>query len=122
MKIATNTVAELVSWEVVESVDTSPDTVQGDAAQTHLTGIPGWSASAVCRWDETDTNGQEACTIGASVTGHFQAEGDDSGDDDMTGTMTVTEVGVTLPSVGPESVERRLTFLGNGALSHTTVA
>lgn len=116
--IGSDALGELVSWTITETVETVSDTVMGDTAQTHLVGIPGWSGSAVCRWEEADT-AQEALTIGASVTGHFYGEGDSSSNDDMTGTMTVTSVSVSAAVDGV--VERSFEFLGNGALTHTTV-
>lgn len=118
--VGTDALGELISWSVTETVDTVDDTVMGDSAKTHLVGLPGWSGNATCNWDDTDTNGQEALTIGASVTLHFMAEGDTSTNDDMTGTATVTSVGVTSSVEG--KVERSFEFVGNGALTHGAVA
>ena len=122
LKIGTDTVAEFRSGNLVETIDTASDAAQGDTADTHLPGLIHWTFSAECMWDETDTNGQEACTVGASVTIHFLPEGDTTGDDDMTGTATVISVGVALQSVSGEPITRALEFLGDGVLTHTVAA
>ena len=41
VKLSANTVAETTKWTLSESVETADSTAQGDAAKTHLTGIPG---------------------------------------------------------------------------------
>jgi hypothetical protein len=119
VKVGSNAVAEVDRWSARESVDTVDDTAMGDAAQTHLTGIPGWSGQITCHWDETDTNGQEALTIGASVTLNLYPEGAASGATYKTGTATITEIGLDVTKNGV--VSREFSFTGNGALSQTTV-
>jgi len=119
VKIGANQVAEIRGWEVQEQIDTVDDTVMGDEWKTHKTTHKGWTASATCLWDETDTNGQQACTIGASVTLNLYPEGDGSGDTYKTGTATVKSLGLSTTHDG--LVERRIEFEGNGALSESTV-
>lgn len=119
VKIGANQVSEIRGWEVQETMDTVDDTVMGDTAHTHKTTHSGWTATANCLWDETDTNGQEACTIGASVTLNLYPEGDGSGDKYYTGTATITQIGVSATHDG--IVERAIQFTGNGALTYTSV-
>lgn len=119
VKVGSNTVAEVDRWSVRESVDTVDDTAQADTAMTHLVGIPGWSGSLSCHWDETDTNGQEALTIGASVTLNLYPEGAGSGATYKTGTATITEIGIEVTKNGV--VSREFSFTGNGALAQTAV-
>lgn len=119
INVGANQVAETTEWSVDEEVETVDDTAQGDTAKTHLVGVPSWSGRCTAFWDETDTNGQEALTIGASFTFNGYPEGDASGASYMTGTATVTRIGVGVPKDGV--VTRDIEFQGNGALTHGTV-
>lgn len=119
VKVGTNAVAEVDRWNVRENVETSDDTAQGDAAKTHWTGIPGWNGSLMCHWDETDTNGQQALTIGASVTLNLYPEGAGSGATYKTGTASITDITLEVTKNG--IVSREFTFEGNGALTEATV-
>ena len=70
-------------------------------------------------WDETDTTGQGALTIGAEVTLNLYPEGDASGDVYYTGSAIVT--GRTINSSYDGLVEMSISVQGNGALTQTTV-
>jgi hypothetical protein len=119
VKVGANAVAEINDWTVDESAATADDTVMGDAWDTHLVGTKSWSGSMRCWWDETDTNGQQALTVGASVTLNLYPEGSGSGATYKTGTATITKVGIAV-SKGAV-VSRDYSFQGNGQLSETTV-
>jgi len=119
VKIGSNAVAEIRGWEIQEQAKTVDDTVMGDDWETHKVTHKNWTASANCLWDETDTTGQGACTVGASVTLNLYPEGDGSGDTYLTGTATVTSVGASAAHDG--IVERAIQFQGNGALTLATV-
>lgn len=119
VKVGSNTVAEVDQWTVRETVDTSDDTAQGDTAMTHLVGIPGWNGTLTCHWDPTDTNGQQALTIGASVTLNLYPGGAGSGASYRSGTATITDVGIATQK--NNVVSREFSFQGNGALAHSTV-
>lgn len=117
--LGANQVAEIDGWELSQSIETADDTAMGDTARTHLTGKYSWQGSITCLWDETDTNGQVAMTVGASVTLNLYPEGNDSGDTYYTGTATITS---RSHPVAQDDVQRvTFEFLGNGALSTTTV-
>ncbi len=120
VKIDANTVAEVRSFDVTEDIDTVDDTVMGDTAKTHIALYTGWSGSCSVLWDDTDTTGQGAMTVGASVTIAFQPEGDTTGDAKISGTATVTsrKIGATHDGV----TEMSLDLLGNGALVTGTAA
>lgn len=120
VKIGANTVAEIVDFSVNEQAEIADDTAMGDAANTHLVGHVSWTAECKCHWDETDTSGQGAMTIGASVVLHLHPEGATSGDVDMTGTATVTGKSQSVPLRGV--VEQSFTLTGNGALTIGAVA
>lgn len=122
VKVGSNTVAEILEFEFSEEVEPVDDTAMGDTGRTHIpgSGIPGWSGSATAHWDETDTNGQEALSIGASVTLNLYPEGSTSGDQYRTGLATVTNRTQTQKHDG-ETVRVTFTFLGNGLLGKATV-
>lgn len=119
VKVGSNAVAEVTAFEINEDAPVADDTVMGDTARTHLVGIPGWKGTMTCWWDETDTNGQQALSKGASVTLNLYPEGAGAGATYKTGAATITEVGVSVQRDGV--VTRNFSFEGNGALTETTV-
>lgn len=120
LKVGANTVAEVKSFEVNETADIADDSAMSDAAHTHLAGMTDWSGSCSCWWDDTDSTGQEALTVGASVTFNFYPEGDTSGDRQGSGTATVVSVGVAA-DMG-DIVSREIELKGNGALTWSDLA
>ena len=119
VKIGTNQVAEVRSWQVEETVPTIEDTAMGDTSKSYKTGIPTWSGSLDCWWDETDTTGQGALTIGATVTLNLYPEGAAVGDTYYTGQAIVTRI--TRQAERDGMVEASFEFQGTGALTETTV-
>lgn len=120
VKVGANTIAELLSWSYEETAETVEDTALGDTAKTFLSGTTSWSGSAECHFDETDANGQEALTAGASVTLNLYPEGATTGDQYYTGTALVTSVSVSVGG-NDETVKRSFSFQGTGALTESTV-
>lgn len=118
--VGANIVAEVRNWSLTESVQIKQDNALGDTFDTHKVGRAHWQGTMTCWWDDTDTNGQEALTKGASVTLNLYAEGDPVGADKMSGTALITEVGVAVDLDG--IVERTFSFLGNSALTHGVVS
>lgn len=119
VKFATNAIGELRGFEITERVDTVDDTVMGDTWKTHKQTHKSWSATMNVLWDETDTNGQAACTVGASGTFAFLPEGGDSGDGSLSGTGTVKSRAITSSHDG--IVTMAIEVEGNGALAVGTV-
>ena len=117
--IGTNAVAEIKSINLSESMNLIDDTNIGDTAKTFQSGTTEWEGSVDCFWDETDTNGQVALTIGASVTVKFYFEGATSGDTFYSGTGLVT--GITRGSAVDGMVDASFTLKGTGALATSTV-
>ena len=68
VKVGTDTIAETTGWSLTETAETVDDTAHGDTARTHLVGHTSWTASITCHLDPSDTSGQGALTVGASVT------------------------------------------------------
>lgn len=123
VRVGSNTVAEVTEFEFTQSVTPVDDTAMGDAWKSHIagSGIKEWSGSLTCHWDESDTNGQEALVVGASVTLNLHPEGNTSGDKYWTGTASITEVTITTPMDG-NTIKRSFNFMGSGALTLSTVS
>lgn len=119
VKVGANTVAEVRSWQLSESADTIEDTAMGDTSKTFRSGLTEWEGSMECYWDETDTNGQEALTSGASVTLNLYPEGDTSGDTFFTGSAIVT--GISRQASHDGMVEASFNYKGTGDLTQNTV-
>ena len=119
IKVGSNAVAEVRSFSIEETGDTVEDTVMTDTARTYLATLTSFTGSADVFWDETDTSGQGALTVGSSVTINFYPEGDDSGDTYYSGSAIVT--GVSRSSSFDGMVEASISLQGSGALTPSTV-
>ena len=120
VKVGSNAIAEIRSFSIEETADTLEDTTMGDTARTYKSSLTTYTGTVDVLWDETDTNGQGALTIGAEITLNLYPEGDGSGDTYYTGTAIVT--GRTINSSYDGLVEMSISVQGSGALSETTVA
>ena len=119
VKVGANAIAELRSWSLDQSQDTVETTKLGDTVKTYSVTQSSSSGTMDCFWDETDTNGQVACSIGATVTLNLYPEGATSGDTYYTGSAIITSVGVSQTHDG--IVERSLGFQVSGAVTIGTV-
>ena len=117
---STNVVAEIRSYSIEESADTLEDTSMGDSARTYKPSLTSFSGSLDVFWDETDTSGQGALSIGSEVTLNVYPEGDTTGDTYYTGSAIVT--GVSRTGAFDGLVEASISVQGNGALTESTVA
>lgn len=120
VKVGSNAIAEIRSFSIEETADTLEDTTMGDTARTYKSSLTTYTGSVDVLWDETDTTGQGALTIGAEVTLNLYPEGDTSGDTYYTGTAIVT--GRTINSTYDGLVEMSISVQGSGALTQATVA
>ena len=119
VKVGANAIAEIRSYSLEESADTLETTSMGDSARTFLPSLSTFSGSVDVYWDETDTTGQGALTIGAEVTLNVYPEGDTSGDTYYTGSAIVT--GITRSGSFDGMVEASISVQGTGALTSATV-
>ena len=119
VKVGANAIAELKSWSLDQSQDTVETTKLGDTVKTYSATQSSSSGTMDCFWDETDTNGQVACTIGATVTLNLYPEGATSGDTYYSGSAIITSVGVAQTHDG--IVERSIGFQISGAVTIGTV-
>tara|TARA_R100000734_G_scaffold15997_1_gene12075 strand:- start:460 stop:849 length:390 start_codon:yes stop_codon:yes gene_type:complete len=118
VQVGSNAIGEIRSFSIDETIDTVEDTSMGDSAKSYLASIKDFSGSVDVLYDETDTNGQTALAVGASVTLNFAPEGTASGDVKLTGTAIVTGKSITSSFDG--LVEASITVQGTGGLTTTT--
>jgi len=119
VKVGTDTVAEVTGFTIDQSNDTVEDTTLTDTSKTYKVLRSDATGTIECHWDETDSSGQGALTIGASVTLNLYPEGADSADTYYTGTAIVTSLSqsVTLDGV----ISRTINVQFSGGVSTTTV-
>lgn len=120
VKVGANAIAEIRSFSVDETMDTIESTSMGDTYRTFETSLKSWNGSVDVFFDDTDTTGQGALTVGSEVTVNFQIEGDTTGDHLLSGAAIVT--GRTINSSFDGLVEASLSLQGDGALTEGTVA
>ena len=118
VQVGSNAIAEIRGFSIDETIDTVEDTSMGDSSKTYLASIRDFSGSVDVLYDETDTNGQTALSVGSSVTLNFAPEGTASGDVKLTGTAIVTGKSVTSSFDG--LVESTISVQGTGGLTTGT--
>ncbi len=118
--IGANAVAEVLSFALSEGINVIDDTVIGDTSDTHKVGTVNWSGSVSCYWDDTDTTGQEAMTVGASVALHLLPTGSGTGKIDFNGTASITAI--ERSPANNAIITANFTFQGNGALTRSVLA
>ncbi len=119
-KIGASTIAEIKDFSLSETAETIDDTSMGDSARTKQVGLTSASGSMTAFWDETDTSGQGAMTVGASVTLNLYPEGATTGDAYATLTALITEKGVSTTLDG--MVETSVSFEATGAVTWGTAS
>lgn len=115
---ASNNILEIRSYSVEETSDTAEDTSMGDSYRTFKTTLKAWTGSVDVFWDETDTTGQGALTVGSEVAVRFMPEGATIGDIYLTGSAIVT--GKTITASFDGMVESTITLQGTGSLTSAT--
>ena len=118
VQVGSNSIAEIRSFSIDETIDTVEDTSMGDASKSYLASIKDFSGSIDVLYDETDINGQTALAVGATVTLNFAPEGTASGDVKLTGSAIVT--GKSINSSFDGLVEASISIQGTGGLTTTT--
>lgn len=116
---ASNDILEIRSYSIEETADTVEDTSMGDSYRTHKTTLKAWTGTVDVFWDETDTTGQGALTVGSEVAVRFMPEGATGGDTYLSGNAIVT--GKTVSASFDGMVESTITLQGTGALTTTTL-
>ena len=119
VKVGANTVAEVTGFTLNETNDTVEDTSLTDSKKSYIALRGDATATIECHWDETDTTGQGALTVGASVTLNLYPEGADTGDTYYTGSAIVTGVSQNVSLDGV--ISRTINVQFSGGVSSTTV-
>jgi hypothetical protein len=119
VKVGANAVAEVTGFTIDETNDTVEDTTLTDTAKSYIALRKDATGTIECHWDETDTTGQGALTVGASVTLNLYPEGADAADTYYTGTALVTGVSQNVSLDGV--IARTITVQFSGGVSTTTV-
>ena len=119
VKLGSNVVGSVSGF----SLDTTGDVIEnsnlGSTARQFLAGRTSWSASLETHFDETDTNGQQALSVGSSVVLNLYPEGADSGDYYWSGTALVT--GESHAVSLDDTIKSNFTAQGTGVLTRSTV-
>ena len=118
VKVGSNTIAEIRSFSIDETHDAIEKTAMGDSYRSFKTGLLSWSGSIECWWDETDTSGQGALDVGASVTLNLYPEGATTGDIYYSGTTLIS--GKTINASADGMVEASYSVQGSGGLTEST--
>ena len=118
--VGSSAVAEIRSFSVDETMDTIESTAMGDTYRTFETSLKSWSGTVDVFFDDTDTSGQGALTVGSEVTVSLQVEGNTTGDHKLSGAAIVT--GRSISSSFDGLVEASLSLQGDGPLTEGTVS
>lgn len=119
IKIGANAVAEVKTFTVNKHAETVDDTTKGDDWRTYKSTFKSWDGALECLWDDTDTNGQQACVEGAEITVDLYPGGEATGRIHLTGTAIITERTIESPE---DLATHSITFQGSGALTEAAVA
>ena len=79
VQVGSNAIAEIRSYSIDETTDVIEDSSMGDSSKTYLVTLKDFSGTVDVLFDDTDTNGQTALSVGSSVTLNFAPEGTGSG-------------------------------------------
>lgn len=115
VQTGSNSLAEVRSYSITQTGETTESTAMGDSAKTFESTLTEFSGSVDLFFDDTDTNGQVALAIGTSFTLNLAPEGTGSGAFKLSGSAIVTEVTRTAAHDG--LVEMTVGFQGTGALT-----
>jgi hypothetical protein len=114
--IGANLIAEINEWTLDLAADFAETTNLAATAKTsHPTAITSFRGTVNCWWDDTDTNGQEAMTVGTSVTLKLRPEGVGSGLREYSGTCRIASEGINVRK--GQITERAFSFEGSGTLT-----
>ena len=115
VQTGSNALAEVRSYSITQTGDTTESTSMGDSAKTFEATLTEFSGSIDLFFDDTDTSGQVSLTIGSSFTLNLAPEGTGSGAYKLSGSAIVTDITRTAAHDG--LVEMTIAFQGTGALT-----
>ncbi len=115
VQTGSNAIAEVRSYSITQTGDTTESTSMGDSAKTFEATLTEFSGSVDVFFDDTDSSGQVSLTIGSSFTLNLAPEGTGSGAYKLSGSAIVTDITRTASHDG--LVEMSIAFQGTGALT-----
>lgn len=115
VQTGSNALAEVRSYSITQTGDTTESTSMGDSAKTFEATLTEFSGSVDVFFDDTDSSGQVSLTIGSSFTLNLAPEGTGSGAYKLSGSAIVTDITRTASHDG--LVEMSIAFQGTGALT-----
>jgi predicted secreted protein len=115
VQTGSNALAEVRSYSITQTGDTTESTSMGDSAKTFEATLTEFSGSVDVFFDDTDTSGQVSLTIGSSFTLNLAPEGTAGGSYKLSGSAIVTDITRTAAHDG--LVEMSIAFQGTGALT-----
>ena len=116
--VGANTVAEVTGFSFDETADTIETTALSNSGRSYVADYVTFSGTIDCMWDETDTNGQEAMTVGSSVTLNLYPEGSSAGTY-YYGTAIITSI--SRANAMGSVVTASFSFQGTNVLTQGTV-
>lgn len=118
--VAAAQIAEVKSWSMEVTSDTVDASIIGTQWRKNQATIKSWSGSLDAFWDESDTTGQGALSVGSTVTLNLYPEGNSTGATYWSGQAIVTSISYSGSFDG--IVEATFSFTGTGALATQTVS
>jgi len=118
--VGSNQVAEIKSWSLEVTSDVTDASTIGTSWKKNQATIKSFSGSFEGFWDETDTNGQGALTVGGTITLNLYPEGNDTGDTYWNGDVIITSISYNASFDG--IVEATFGYTGTGPLTESTVS
>ena len=115
VQTGSNALAEVRSYSITQTGDTTESTSMGDSAKTFEATLTEFSGSIDLFFDDTDTSGQVSLTIGSSFTLNLAPEGTGSGAYKLSGSAIVTDI--TRSAAHDGLVEMTVAFQGTVALT-----
>ena len=119
VKVGSNTVAEITGFSFDETADTIETTALSNTARSYVSDYVTFSGTVDCMWDETDTSGQGAMTVGSTVTLNLYPEGSASSSTYYTGSAVITSI--SRANAMGSVVTASFSFQGANALTSATV-
>lgn len=121
VSIGSNFIARVQNFNINPEVDTVEADAMGSEWGEHVVDpMKRWSASVSCLYDPADTDGQATLIVGSEVTLTVYPGGNDSGNVEFTGVVTITSKPITVNKDG--LVEVSFEGKGQGALTEGVVA
>ena len=119
VKVGSNTVAEITGFSFDETADTIETTALSNSARSYVADYVTFSGTVDCMWDETDTSGQGAMSVGSTVTLNLYPKGGASSATYYTGSAVITSI--SRANAMGSVVTASFSFQGANALASATV-